>query len=383
MDDDYIKHKEKENIVPIKLKNKMEYIKALSNLEYSWTGRVDAMYANTFFQEAKQLIVNAIVLYEMGYFDNAFYSLRQSLELSTTIIYFVDDSEQNRKESLKKWKNQDKFPGYKQMNDELKERIGTFSDIKSKMQAYFSEIEVIKNQLNKYVHKQGFDKFYIVRNHFIHRNKYPQEQLTEVFEKFLIKSIGAVGVLRLAVDPLPILLMDKDIYNRTGQFLTEGYTEDFVKKYIGMKHIKEYKKTDLYIDHYETFIKLEEMLPAVVDLVKYEYIDRNKIDEILSQKHLLSAKEAITVVLVLFSEKIAKVYCGLSWYHTNIDSKRSKKSWSSDDFTTEKVKQNTPYDEVFLTHFNIGSEDYFVEHNEKFDKTELTNIQKELLKLTL
>lgn len=168
---DFTGHKEKENIIPIKLKGKKQYYLDLMNIENSWTCRVDAMFSNEFFLEAVQLIINAITLFEKGYFDCAFYSLRQSLEISTTIVYFVDDSETNRKQELSKWKNQDRFPMHNQMIAELQKRKNVFANIKDEMTLYFREIEETKEKLNKYVHKQGFDKFYVLKNHPLNKNK--------------------------------------------------------------------------------------------------------------------------------------------------------------------------------------------------------------------
>ena len=374
-----------QNIHPIKLTNEDEYLSALTNLQMSLTGRLDIMFVNIFINETIQLITNGIVLFEKGYFDAAFYSLRESLEISTTAVFFVDDIEENRREAIKNWKNQGKFPGQKQMVKELKSRSGSFSDIREKMPTYFENIESVKRKLDKYVHKQGFGKFYVVRNNPLKFNSYPEGDLIKNFEDFLVKSIGAAAVLRLAIDPFPVLLLDDDIYNRTGQFLTEGYGYNFIQKYIGEKYLEEYKKTDIYLGHYNALIKNEEMLPSVVNLVKDQYIDNNKVEEILSQKHLLSINDLVAITLVAHSSKVVKVYCigGLSWYFTNHNTNRKKMSWNSLDFTPEKIKENTPYDEAFLTHFKVLDEDYYVEHNDKFNQKELSLLNCETARLDI
>lgn len=40
--------------------------------------------------ELVQLITNAISLFEKGYFDSAYYSLRQSLETALIMVYLSD-----------------------------------------------------------------------------------------------------------------------------------------------------------------------------------------------------------------------------------------------------------------------------------------------------
>lgn len=50
------------------------------------TGRVDIMYCNAFLTEATQLLINSIFLYEDGYFDCAFYSVRQASEQNLSMF---------------------------------------------------------------------------------------------------------------------------------------------------------------------------------------------------------------------------------------------------------------------------------------------------------
>ena len=380
MTSEHIRFKESENIIPLIFKDKEQYYYDLMNIENSWTGRIDALYSNEFFREAVQMIVNAIVLFEKGYVDCAFYSLRQSMEISTTIIYFVDNSEDKRKSEIKKWKNQERFPMNNQMINELKNRKLVFSDLKEKMSDFFNDVEESKQRLNKYVHKQGLDKFYVHRNHPL--NKIPIEKrnkkIIEDFTEFLIKSIGVVAVFRLAIDPFPLLLADDDIYKRTGQLMTEGYNDAFIEKYIGHENILAYKKTELYQGYYADIIKNEEMLPAVVDVVKNDFIDRDKIDEIYSQIHLLGIYERFAVLLVGISAKITKIYCygGWSWYFTNIKSKRKSYNFSSKSLSQIKDKDyNIPFEEVFLSGFKAYEEILYLEHNEEFNSSELNQLK--------
>lgn len=370
--------REVQNIVPVKLENKEQLYFDLLNIEHSWTGRLDLMFANQFFQEAVQLIVNSIVLFERGYFDCAFYSLRQSLEISTTIVYFVDDDEKNRKQELNKWKKQERFPMQAQMIAELQKRKAVFADIKDKMSAYFEEIENSKQKLNKYVHKQGFDKFYVHLNHPFTIDK-SKTGLIEDFNEFLIKTMGAIAVFRLAIDPLPLLLADEDIYNRTQQLMTEGYSKKFLEKYVGEANISAYKETKLYKEYYEELILREEMLPSVVNIVKDNFIDREKFAEITSQAHLLSIYDRVAVALFASSEKIVKVYCmgGFHWYFSTTESVKNDRHFSSADFNIFKnkdIKYNVPYGKAFLSFFNIWNEDFYIEHNLIFTPEELNGL---------
>lgn len=64
------------------------------------TGRGDVMFCNAFLQEAIQLLANAIFLYEDGYFDCAFYSVRQASEVFDTMLYLVHADEEKRKNGI-------------------------------------------------------------------------------------------------------------------------------------------------------------------------------------------------------------------------------------------------------------------------------------------
>ena len=101
-------------------------------------------------------------------------------------------------------------------------------------------------------------------------------------------AIGAVAVYRLAIDPLPIILMDAELMTRSGDFMTEPYSKEFVDKYIGLENIELYKQTEIYQDYKEWLMSQEKQNEAVYNIIHWQIIDRNKINDILAQIHLLS-----------------------------------------------------------------------------------------------
>jgi len=376
---DFIKHKENECLIPVKIVEKELYYYDLMNIEDSFTGRVDAWISNTFIIESVQLIINAINLFEMGYFDCAFYSLRQSLEVSTTMIYLVDIEASKKDKELHKWKNEKRFPMQSQMIDLLKKKGAVFKDFKQKLNNYFTLVEDVKKKLNKYVHKQGFDKFYVSKNHPINRSK-PRKTFIEEFENYLKTCIGAIAVFRLAIDPFPILLNDKEMYHRTSDLMTEPYSLDFIEKYIGLNHISNYKETEIYQEHYNYLLTEEKKKKCVTNVVKHQFIDTEKIDEILKQKHLLSDLDLVAVHICKLYQKIVKVYAmdGLMQYFTNRKKVRTKMAWDSRDFI--KFKESDPsfnisYDEAFITYVVLKEQGYFIEHNEQFSIKEIEKIK--------
>jgi hypothetical protein len=377
--ENFFLEKEKENIIPVKIPNKREYIMSLINIEHSLTGRKDAQISNIFIMEAVQLILNAIFLFEKGYFDCAYYSLRQSIEVATTMIYLSDIPEPFRKEQLEAWEQTKNFPMQSQMLASLKENGYLFSDLKQKLSDYFLQLSLISKQLNKFVHKQGWNHYYVFRNHLINRKKEDVTNYIAEFESYLVRCIGALAIMRLAIDPYPILLMDEEIYFRSSDTLTEPYNEEFVKKYIGLQVITDFKKTEIYKLHYEHHIQKEKKLYCIADIVKHQYINRKHIKEIITQLHLLENDALWAVMLVLWCKKIVKIYyCeGLRQYLTDSTTNRKTMSWSGADFkkfSESSQKYNQKYDEAYISVFLINNEYIFLEHNEILTDEEIKTL---------
>ena len=76
----YIESRKKENLCPLTIENKEKYYFDILNIEHSFSGIIgEGTIINTFIMEAAQLIINAIELFEMGYFDCAYFSLRSAI----------------------------------------------------------------------------------------------------------------------------------------------------------------------------------------------------------------------------------------------------------------------------------------------------------------
>lgn len=168
--DFYITRRKNENIKPLVLSNKEKYYLDLINIEHSWSGRMDTNICNTFIVEAEQQLVNAIELFELGYFDCAYYSLRSAVDISTTMVFLPDIPDEDRGKYLAAWKATEDFPMQGQMIKQLTRQGNIFADMVSKMPDFFASAKVLSAELNKYVHKQGLQHFYISRNHPLNKN---------------------------------------------------------------------------------------------------------------------------------------------------------------------------------------------------------------------
>ncbi|WP_149428083.1 teicoplanin resistance protein VanZ [Exiguobacterium acetylicum] len=381
MEFNYLDYRNKKNLITLKISNKEDYYSDLFQLENSFVSRLDIFQiANTFLAESIQLIINAISLFEKGYLDNAYYSLRQSLETALTIVYLSDFEEQMRKKELNEWRKKSKFPMYSQMIKLLENNKAVFLDVKKNMVCYFESIENTKKYLNKHVHKQGFNTFYVSRSHLLNTDRDYKLTIQE-FEKNLISCIGAVVVFRLCLDPFPILLMDEEIYSRTETLMSDAFSMEFITKYIGMDNIENYKKTNIYKEAYDYFITLEKMLPSVLNIKKSSYIDRNNLQEILSQVHLLSETEIQVVVISKVSDKFTRIMLSdfpNTLYFTNIISNRLNFGFSVNDFLKLQKKIDTfnvSLDNIFISSLNIKENKFLVEHNQEFTFEEFEELK--------
>ena len=378
MDNQYIEWRKHENLKPLKLKNKEKYYNDLINIEHSWSGRMDTNVGNTFIMEAEQQLINAIELFEMGYFDCAYYSLRSAIDISTTMVFLSDLPNDEREKYLDDWKQVKPFPLRNAMLKKLAKDGSIFVDMFEKMPNFFNQAKDLSERLNKYVHKQGLRHFYVSRNHPIH-GKTPQDTFINNFETHLKECIGVVAVMRLAIDPFPILLMDEEILYRCFDSMTEPYADDFVNEYIGTEVLEEYKNTDFYSTTRQSFEGEEKKNEAIFSIIKHQYINTKKFDDILKQFHLLPMYDAISTLIAYICPKVTKVYTcdGLMMYFTDRNTNRTKMSWDSRDFKNfqnAQEKINQQYDEVFISVFKFKDEYYCVEHNELLENEDIAKI---------
>ena len=369
----YSEWRKNENIKRYEIPNVEDYFEDLMNIEHSFSGRMDIPLANTFIMEAVQLVVNSIALFELGYFDNAYYSLREAIEISTTIVYLSDMPDEERQEKMEDWKNTKDFPMQGQMLNQLYQYGIVISDMKEKMESFFDEIKSVSKSINKCIHKQGLRFFYVSRNHPFNGKK-DDNIFIKNYVYFLEKTVGIIAVMRLAIDPYPILLMDEEVLLRCFDSMTEPYKNEFVEKYITNETLEDYKKTEMYINHYNGHIVEEKKNYAIFDIMKHQVIDTTKREDILSQIYLLDNVDRMATYIALISKKVVKIYTygGFQMYFTDRKTNRKALSWNGMEFKQfeeSSEKFNQKYDEAFISVFkyNVGDnkeETFFVEHND-------------------
>lgn len=291
------------NIKPLSLPKASEYLEDLSDLRLTDSGILTEVNPFFFINEACQLLANSVKLFELGYFDCAFYSVRQAIELSLSGLYLFSNPDK-----IKGWKNLEKGFELRTIVPELKLGKEEFSEIKELFSDFFERVEKEKKLMNKYVHKQGYKSLYYHYNSFNAHGK-PERiaLLTKDYETILHDTITAIALYRLVIDPYPILMLDDDIVPRMPDLMAESFSRSFVEKYISEEFVERYKESKLYKGFYDYFKTRPIQNEAVYALIHWQLFERKDYDRIKEQHELLSLQDLEAVDLFMSSEKIGAV----------------------------------------------------------------------------
>ena len=197
-------------LMPIKIENVDEYYSLIQEISFSDTSRTFAenlshsAHINLLIKEISILLANSLRLYEMGYFDNAYYSLRSANELATVMLDLSDKDdfeikcnfEDFRRGKYNKWRGQ--------IIKELSEEGIFFKEVIDQMSNLKNDISKLLNEINKVVHNNGLDMLYSVRYHSLDKDM-SYKKLEEFINHFL-KSIRILAIMRLILDPLPLII---------------------------------------------------------------------------------------------------------------------------------------------------------------------------------
>lgn len=352
-------------VAPIDFPQGENYISDIEFLTMSSNGIIDAQIANMTLNESCMMLINAIKVFQMGFFDCAFYSLRQTIELSLSGIYLSSD-----KNKIKSWNNWEKGFEKATMIQELKKEDPDYKNIKEELSFYFKELRETQLEIDKYVHKQGFTTFYTYHGRTADYHTKHIRKLQCDFERFLKECIGAVAIYRLVIDPLPLLLMDEDIVMRTPDFITEPFGARFIENYIPEDVVKAYKQTEIYKGYYDDLSKREKQNDAVYALIHWSSINREKLEDYSNQAHLLSFHDKLALIITILSPKVTNCYLmnGCLWYHTENESQRGRFSitFGNDyfqQFFHDDSNYNLPFENVFISKCLAFGETHYFEHN--------------------
>ncbi len=286
----------------------------------SFSGRIDSDNYNVFLQESVELLLNAIDVFRMGYFDAAYYLVRSAIEVSTVGVYFSDSHTVEKEEKKKSWIDLSYFPVQKKLLKRLIDEGLAFSEFKEELPAFLDLIEKSSDYANKMIHKQGHQSFYCVRNHPAYVGKYPLRDLTNDFMEYLRTAIGIVAVMRLAIDPFPVLLTDETCRNRFADSVTRPYSDELIDQCIGNDILTQYKQTGFYSSVKQWVISMFPIMSdAAYDAQQVGYIDVECRMDLLADIDLVGFHTACAVFFTLAFPEVCNVYVfgGIDWYFNN------------------------------------------------------------------
>lgn len=356
-------------LVKMQLKDIDEYLFAISQIQMATTGFFYAWDSNLFFNEACQCLKNSINLFQQGFFDCAFYQMRQSLETSIGTLYLTSHPEE-----LKRWKSLERGFENGRMVKWLVDNQDTFAQMKVLMAPFFDRIRRDQLVMNKYVHKQGYQSFYLKQRNETELSDWKNMIQTD-YERILCDCIGAVAMYRLSLDAFPIALADKDFALRAPDLITEAFSSDFISKYIGDDVVEKYKQLQIYKDTVSWLSSLPKQNESVYLLIHYQCVDRKMKQEYFDQWDVLSIYDQIAVKIFLLNLKLSYVYIdGCFQYISDVQSKNSGFTCGNG-FFEEKFKEsnsdfNLSYNKAYLSRVKIGIHNIYLEHNELLEENE-------------
>lgn len=350
-----------------------EIMDALNRLDMMTVGQADRLFCNSFLSEAVRLLKNSIFLYEEGYFDCAFYSVRQASETCNNMLYIANKG----KPALIEWNKKQYFPLNKKVLQHLSEIDAFYSDVKVAIPGFFATYENITKQIHKTVHKQGFDTFYVLRKVLSFQGAFNKENETKLFTDFLIQTVCMVIIMYIIVDPISLVLSDEDLSMRFNFApMAEQADVGFLDKYSSFDVVEQIKATPYFVEFSRFFREKEKMLPATFDAIRYQAFDLECLSEIESQKHLLGTDEKIILELLLAGIKFTHIHpeCFMLGYYTSIRSNYQPTEWSSDDYD-QYLKSpemfNVSYHTIFRSIVKGPCDNWLIEHNDVFDDKEI------------
>lgn len=362
------------NIKPLPLPNAREYLEDLSDLRFSDSGMLAEVNPFFFVNEACQLLANSVKLFELGYFDCAFYSVRQAIEMSLSGLYLFSNPEK-----LKGWRNLEKGFELKTIVPELKDGKEEFADIKELFSDFFDRIAEEKKLMNKYVHKQGYKSLYFHYNSFNSQGKTERiSSLTKDFETILHDTITAVALYRLVIDPYPILMLDEDIVTRMPDLMAESFSKRFVEKYISDEYVERYKKSKIYKGFYDYFKSQPSQNEAVYALIHWQLFERKDYNQVKEQKDLLSMHDMEAVDIFMCSHKIGSVIIdGCMSYSSETQLKDSSlvigEAYYENIFEGQ-ADYNVAYKGDYISRFHLNDSMTYIKHNDVLEKEEIASI---------
>ena len=344
-----------------------------------YTGQCNIMFCNSFIQEAIQLLKNSLILYKKGFFDCAFYSIRQSSEVMDSMLYLA----KSPSEKVNDWKSKSYFPVDSKVRQQLEKISNDYKEIKSLLPDFFRHHEELIIKIHKIIHKQGFDTFYQLRTPINRKiTNYSQEDEIALFLETLKYTIGKLLILIVILDPMCLALADENVNGKINMnLMTEPIDTTFFENILGLSDIvSKIKSSNYYKDFVSYFEEKEEMLPVRYSVIREQFWNIDKLNEIENQFHMLSTDEKFMFNILKSGIKASLFYYagGLGWYSTSNMSNLKEFSVNTIDFQNyakSRESFNQKRKNVYISVIKQSKDDFlFIEHNMPFNKDEINKL---------
>ena len=336
------------------------------------TGNINELFCNNFLAESVELLKHAFFLYEEGYFDCAFYSVRQSIENINNMLFSTLDSE-----NYKLWRDKARFPSDKIVKEQLNQKNDGYNEIKTAIPDFFAKYDDLLKQANKYIHKQGFDTFYIYKHSLSPQNV---EERTNLFVSFLKYGIGMMLIMNIVLDPLSLALSDPEVDSHIPfDPMTEAIPINVFEEYLSIDIIERIKNTDYYSSLREHFLSLEELNHATYAVLRYDYFDVDRLDEIESQIKQLNLSQALMFCILKSGIQATHFYWDNSifGYSTSYEPSVNLREYRSDQFNDylKNLTSNYKWNGMYISGFKALDSYLIVQHNDPLTEDEITTIK--------
>jgi len=340
------------------------------------TGILQNMFCNGFMMESVELIKHALFLYEDGYFDCAFYSLRSSVEVMNSMLLLSDDEAQ-----LEKWKAKAWFPMDKKVKEILSNNHAAYSEIKEKIPEFFSHYDELLRTANKFIHKQGFDSFY---GYYRWGKNDVESKRTDLFVDLLKHAIGMVLIMNIALDPLSLALSDPNVDSHIPfDVMTEPIPVHIFEEFLSPEIINKIKETDHYQAVKQYFMEMEELSEPTYMVVRCQHFNCSALSEIIAQEHLLNIYERLMLRILQNGIPVTRFYTDDSMlgYSTSINPIKRITHFSSnqfDPFIRDEDTINFSWNGMYISVFACLDTHLIVQHNHEFDGNAIQTIKEQI-----
>lgn len=336
------------------------------------TGNLTELFCNMFLRESVEMLKHAFFLYEEGYFDCAFYSVRQSIENINNMLLSALDSNK-----YKLWKDKARFPSDKVVKKQLNQQNEAYNEIKTTIPEFFEKYDNLLKQANKFIHKQGFDTFYTYKYSLTTKDT---EERTTLFVSFLKYGIGMMLIMNIVLDPLSLALSDAEVDSHIPfDPMTEAIPLYVFEEYLTIDIIEKIKNTSHYSSIKEYFLSLDELNPATYAVLRYDHFDVDKLDDIESQIKQLNIAETLMFCILKIGIKATHFYydSSIMGYSTSFEPIVHLSSFSSNQFNDylKNKTPNYPWRGMYITGFNVFDTYLIVQHNTPFSNDEISAIK--------